>query len=344
MTTLASAAGGSDLSITGRDAARPDDVSPDVARDLHADALRLKRSELRFVVPLAIVTLATVIGAFFVPDLLWFAAFSAAPLLIKAGQWIVEWWRLGRTDPLDHYRVERREEIDAAVGLADLRERTAARKAIATPSLAAVIAVVTIVQFVTMRIGQAVSAAGLVKSATRAGEWWRMLTASYLHGDLMHVLGNTSALMVLGSMIEAYDRPLRVPLVYLAGVLAGSLFSVLFLEHSSIGASAGVLALAGYMVVVAHRRGAQGSQWLRARLLGMLGTTAVVGVVGFEFIDNAAHVGGALAGLLAGIAAAPRGDAEPGPTRTRALDSAGWIAVAVLIVGALFTISRLLSA
>jgi membrane associated rhomboid family serine protease len=344
MTTLASAANGADLSLTGRDSARPDEVSPDVARDLHADALRLKRSELTFVLPLAVVTVAVGIGALVVPELLLFAAFSAVPLLIKAGQWGLEWWRLRRTDPLDHYRLERRQERDEAAGLADLLERAAVRKPIATPKLAAVIALVTIAQFIVMKVGQAVAAAGLVKSATRGGEWWRMLTASYLHGDLMHVAGNISALMVLGSMIEAYDRPLRVPLVYLAGVLGGSLFSVFFDEHSSIGASAGVLALAGYMLVVAHRRGGDGSQWLRGRLLGMLATTALVGVVGFTFIDNAAHLGGALAGVLAGIAAAPRGDAEPDSARTRALDAAGWIAVAILIAGALFTISRLLAA
>jgi membrane associated rhomboid family serine protease len=168
-----------------------------------------------------------------------------------------------------------------------------------------------------------------------------MLTASYLHGSTMHLVGNLSGLVALGQMIEAYDRRLRVPLAYLAGVLGGSLLSVWLTSKASIGASGGVLGLAGYLLVLAYRRRADGALWLRKRLIAMLGTTAVIGVFGFFYIDNAAHVGGVLAGALVGMLAAPTDtSAEPGPTT--AADAAGWVATAVLCGGAVLTVWKLL--
>ena len=62
---------------------------------------------------------------------------------------------------------------------------------------------------------------------------------------------------------------------------------------------------------------------------------------GFFFIDNGAHLGGALAGALVGLAAAPS-DAAVEFEPTIAADAAGWLASAVLLGGALFTIWRVL--
>jgi hypothetical protein len=65
-----------------------------------------------------------------------------------------------------------------------------------------------------------------------------------------------------------------------------------------------------------------------------VGGTAVLGVLGFAFIDNAAHAGGLAAGLLAGRALVPAGGDLPEPAWLRA---AGWAALAVVTAVAAFT-------
>jgi rhomboid protease GluP len=117
-----------------------------------------------------------------------------------------------------------------------------ATQSIATPLLAGGIAVVTMIQFFIPGEDRSIQLAALVKDATRAGEWWRILTASYLHGNASHLVINIGGLLVLGKLVETYDRRLRVPLVYLAGVVGGSFGSVLLTPGSSVGASAGISA------------------------------------------------------------------------------------------------------
>ena len=77
-------------------------------------------------------------------------------------------------------------------------------------------------------------------------------------------------------------------------------------------------------------------------MTNILAGTALMGVVLFFFIDNAAHIGGALTGALIGVMTTPRRGQSFSPGWTRAWDRAGWIAVDVLAVGVYFAIWRLL--
>jgi rhomboid protease GluP len=317
------------------------DVSPAVVKALHEDAIRLKRGELVFVIPAALVSIAMAILAFVSPRQFWIVGGSAVGLIFYTVHWTVDWVRLRRTEPSELFKQERRADVEQAEALADFRARTAAVKPIATLVLAGAICLVTTIEFAA-GIDAAVTKAGLVKDAARHGEWWRLLTASYLHGNLMHLLGNIGALAVLGEMIEIYDRRLRVALAYLAGVLGGSVLSLLLTRASSIGASAGVLGVAGYLLVLTYRRRATGSRWLRERLFRVVGSTAILGLIGFFFIDNAAHAGGLLAGAIAGLVAVS-GESHENPARTRAIDAVCWAAIAVLAGGAALTLWKLLA-
>jgi membrane associated rhomboid family serine protease len=319
-----------------------DDVSPEVMRGLHADAVRLNRAELSFIIPTVVVAILAGSAAIVAPRSLWFLWGLIVPVSLKVAQWAAEWWRLRTTDPIEHFHRERRQDLDQAAGVADYQARATARKPGATIALMAGISVVTAAQFLASGLESSVAAAGLVKDATRAGEWWRLLTASYLHVNYLHFAGNMTVVALLGEMIEAYDRRLRVPLAYLAGVIGGGLLSLLLVQGTSIGASAGVLGLAGYLLVFTHRRRGDGSGWLRKRVLGVLAAVAVFGVLGFFFVDNAAHLGGLLAGVLVGVAAAPVAAGDPGPDSARVVDVAGWTAVAVLVAGAAFTLAILM--
>ncbi len=320
-----------------------EDVSLEVMRDLHADAIRLHRSELSFILPSAVLALAVSAAIAVAPRQLWVLALYVAPVMLRVCQWGVEWWRLRATDPVAHFQRERRVEAEKVAGVKDIEARTGGRRPAATQTLIAGLGTIAAIQFLFVSLEAAVNAAGLVKAAAWAGEWWRLLTASYLHGNLPHVIGNVGALGILGRVIETYDRRLRVVLVYLAGVLGGSLFSLLLTPGTGVGSSGGVLGLAGYLLVLTSRCPADGLRWFRTNLLAMLAGVAVLGAVGFSFIDNSAHLGGALAGLFVGIVAAPRDVIDHKQSDAQEVDVIGWTAASILLAGGLFTVWRLLA-
>ncbi|HEY7496971.1 MAG TPA: rhomboid family intramembrane serine protease [Vicinamibacterales bacterium] len=315
--------------------------SLDAARDIHRDAVDLARGRMIFALSCLVL----------VPALIVIAAFSRSRafiitlpvfLVAWAAVSVFEWWTLRRSDPLESWRRERQEDIEERSAKIEHAARIAANEPVVTLVLAAMIIVVTAAQFLGAGIRESFALAGLVKPAVRAGEWWRLLTATYLHGDLLHLCGNASGLLALGTIVEIYDRRLRVPLAYLAGGIAGSVASTVFIADTSVGASGAILGLLGYALAV--RVGPRSApNWMRKRLFGILGMVALTGVAGYVFIDNAGHAGGVVGGFLVGLIAA-RANARQHAPLIKALDTCGLIAAAILGGGALLTIGRLLHA
>jgi hypothetical protein len=146
---------------------------------------------------------------------------------------------------------------------------------------------------------------------------------------------NFLALMGLGRIIEVFLHRSHLAIVFLFSVLAGSLCSVWMMPgKTSVGASGGLMGLIGLLVIAGWRR----ARWLPEKFLrGVLlsvALTAGIGLVGFEFIDNAAHFGGLLCGLILGLLLLGRGG-NTHPLRpggfVRAL---GLISMAVVVAGA----------
>jgi rhomboid protease GluP len=198
------------------------------------------------------------------------------------------------------------------------------------------------VEFRSGPLAKAITAAALVKPAVLGGEWWRLLTASYMHGSLPHLAGNAAALFVLGRLLETYDSRMRIPVVYLAAAIGGNIVSTLVSAKPALGASGGVFGLAGYLWVAAGRRPDGAPAWVRREMLSLLGSTALMGAAAFMFIDNGAHLGGVATGAMLAAVMVPRG--AESDSRGEGLEAVGWIASAVLAAGALFTIMRLVEA
>jgi membrane associated rhomboid family serine protease len=142
----------------------------------------------------------------------------------------------------------------------------------------------------------AVPRAALVKPAVWEGEAWRLLTGPMLHGGFYHVWMNVSALLVLGRMVEAHTTRNHLAAVFLYSVLGGSVLSLLLSTRTSVGASGGVMGLVGFLWMMARLRPRQLPDDFGERMNYAIGATALLGLVGFEFIDNWAHLGGLLAG------------------------------------------------
>ena len=144
---------------------------------------------------------------------------------------------------------------------------------------------------------------GNAASEVQRGEWWRLLTAVFLHSGLMHLAMNMAALLCTGPTVERVYGSRRFLLLYLGAGLAGSALSMHFSaqQATAVGASGAVFGIAGALLVAAlrHRR------FLPTMLsyytlggIGLLLLDAMLRGFGSERVDNAAHVGGILTGCL----------------------------------------------
>ena len=140
------------------------------------------------------------------------------------------------------------------------------------------------------------------------GQWWRLVTAGFLHGGLMHILMNSWVLFDLGAQVEEVYGTNRMIVFYFLSTVGGFFASTLWSPRSlSVGASAGIFGLIGAMIALGVRhRSALGDHirglYTRWAIYGLL-----FGFLPFFQIDNAAHIGGLAAGFgTAYIAGLPR--------------------------------------
>jgi rhomboid protease GluP len=145
--------------------------------------------------------------------------------------------------------------------------------------------------------GSLVEHGGLYGPAVDHGEWWRILTAGFLHSGLAHLVGNLIALVVLGGVLTLAIGPLRMALTYLAGLLGSSLAVLVFAPDAlTVGASGAIFGLAGGALLVGWRR-------RRALLLVFAGAWILYTLSSTLFvpgISQAGHLGGLAAGAVCG--------------------------------------------
>ena len=143
-----------------------------------------------------------------------------------------------------------------------------------------------------------ISEAGLLKDRYFQGEWWRVFTAPMLHGNVLHFLMNAAALAYLGKRLEVFARWPHLPLVFLFAAIIGGEASARFVAAPSVGASGGLMGWLGFLLVFETLHQQLVPRRARRRLIAGVVLTAVIGLIGYRFIDNAAHAGGLIAGVL----------------------------------------------
>jgi membrane associated rhomboid family serine protease len=186
-----------------------------------------------------------------------------------------------------------------------------------------------------------VAAAGLIKDAYAAGEKWRIFTAPFLHGFLPHILMNGAAMWYLGRRIEILARWPHLPLVFLVSAWVGGECSARLVEAPSIGASGGLMGWLGFLLVFETLHGRLAPRKSRRRLLAGLLLTVLIGLIGYRFIDNAAHGGGLVAGMLYALIVFPKSTSTHRPASNLTDWIAGGLAMTVLVASAGFAIWRL---
>jgi len=187
-----------------------------------------------------------------------------------------------------------------------------------------------------------VAVASVDPVAIRNGDWWRLLGGTYLHGSLYHFIGNTSALLLYGAILESKGSHLRVPLVYLLSCLGGSLASVLLPpDVPSIGASGGVVGVIAYLFLFSRRQSVQFPPAFRGATASVFAGLIVAGALGFWYIDNPGHAGGAAMGFVLAALVVDQARNYDREVQLPILDVFGWLAAAILATGAVVTSAAL---
>lgn len=137
------------------------------------------------------------------------------------------------------------------------------------------------------------------------GEVYRLFTSMFLHFGIEHLVNNMLVLFVLGSRLEQVIGKLRFLFIYLAGGIAGNIFSlILELRNQdfsvSAGASGAVFAVMCAMIyVVIRNKGWLGDLSMR-QILVMAAFSLYFGFTS-SGVDNAAHIGGMIAGFVLAV-------------------------------------------
>lgn len=143
------------------------------------------------------------------------------------------------------------------------------------------------------------------------GEWWRLLSAMFLHGNgtiqgtALHLAMNLIALVQLGTLYELMFGTRRLMVIYFASGIVASLTSLYLTRGWSVGASGAIFGIMGAFIFSVLRS----PRWRHDRRARSVMNQVVFWslaniAIGSQIpqIDIAAHVGGFVAGLLMGMA------------------------------------------
>ncbi|EAZ91638.1 hypothetical protein CY0110_25943 [Crocosphaera chwakensis CCY0110] len=153
---------------------------------------------------------------------------------------------------------------------------------------------------------------------------------------------NIGALFVLGKLIEVITHRAYVPLVFLISALSGSVFSLLFIpDVPSVGASGGIMGLLGFLFILGRKHKHLFPAAHQQMLIKGTIYTFLAGLLAYQVIDNPAHLGGFLAGVLLGWKLIPHRQFRIGMVVSRPLKIIGMISAGIIAIASFFTIYKM---
>jgi len=135
------------------------------------------------------------------------------------------------------------------------------------------------------------------------GQWWRLITAGFLHGSWLHLLMNSWSLFILVTEVEQFYGTSRLIVAYVVSTFTGFFIACIFTPRSPVlGASCAAFGLMGVMLAMGIGQRADPltqavrqhyGQWIVFGLVMSLGGG----------ISMSGHIGGLIGGFLVGIIA-----------------------------------------
>ena len=143
---------------------------------------------------------------------------------------------------------------------------------------------------------------GQVNALVFQGDYWRLFTSMFIHADIAHIVGNMLFLLIFGLRGEEMFSLPEYLSIYFLGGLTGNLISLLLLplDTISVGASGAIFSMFGAAIIYARHSVRQSIIGAMIYVFFMLFLSSGAGV------NNFAHIGGLVAGLLIGYVLATR--------------------------------------
>lgn len=136
------------------------------------------------------------------------------------------------------------------------------------------------------------------KGIIKYGQYYRLITGTFLHANIVHLFFNMSALNSIGSQLEGFIGRTKFIVVYLLSGIVGSLLSVALhnTEFVGVGASGAIFGLLGSLLYFGYHYRVYLGQVMQSQIIPIILVNLAIGFM-FTNIDNYAHIGGLIGGL-----------------------------------------------
>lgn len=131
------------------------------------------------------------------------------------------------------------------------------------------------------------------------GEIWRLLTSTFLHIGLLHLLFNNYALYVVGQQIENFFGKAGFLTIYLGSAIISGLMSLVFIDYGvvSAGASGAIFGILGSLLYFGYYHRVYLGNVIKSQIIPLIILNLIIGF-SIPGINNVAHIGGLISGIL----------------------------------------------
>lgn len=129
------------------------------------------------------------------------------------------------------------------------------------------------------------------------GQYYRLFTAMFLHGGLLHVVLNMYALKATGEIVENFYGRKKFLIIYFISGILSSIASYVFSNSTSVGASGAIFGLLGACLVFAFKMKDRIGKGFLQNIISVIAVNIFIGL-SISNIDNYGHIGGLIGGVL----------------------------------------------
>lgn len=139
-----------------------------------------------------------------------------------------------------------------------------------------------------------------ISDFVKMGEVYRIITCTFIHAGIIHLLCNMYSLYIIGSQLETFIGKARFIFVYIISAISGSLMSLIFTAGASVGASGAIFGLLGSLLYFGYHYRIYLGSVLKDQIIPIIILNILLGFM-LPGVDNAAHIGGLIGGYLATV-------------------------------------------
>ncbi len=133
-------------------------------------------------------------------------------------------------------------------------------------------------------------------------EYYRLITGTFLHANIFHLMFNCYALYIIGTQIENFMGKWKYLAIYFISAFTGSLLSIILNNTASVGASGAIFGLMGSLLYFGYHYRVYLGSVLKSQIIPLIIINLFIGFASGGSIDNFAHIGGLIGGCLATVA------------------------------------------